>query len=78
MLAPSGHQRPEEIKRLLQEAKAGRQMGIAPGGVLDGDMEGDDTMIEEAIEVSPCAMRGGGGGVLRAGQAMCPTRCSSH
>jgi hypothetical protein len=53
--APAGHQRPEDIKRLLEEAK-GHRMGHLPGlpgapggaGLDDGC---DSGMIEDAIQV---------------------------
>jgi hypothetical protein len=58
----AGHQRPEEIKRLLEEAKLGRMVAGAPGGaVLGAHMDGgmnDDTMIEDAIEVGHGSKRG--------------------
>ncbi len=78
--APSGQQRPEDIKHLLQEAKAGRQKGISPGAVLGGgDAAGavagaDDTMIEEAIQASPCPCRAGAGTCC----ALLGKRCASH
>jgi len=53
---PPGHQRPEEIKRLLEEAKGHRGLGHlpglpgAPGGAGASMDECDSGMIEEAIQ----------------------------
>lgn len=51
---PAGHQRPEDIKRLLEEAKLGRKLGSPPSAVLGSHLDtgiADDSMIEDAIEV---------------------------